>query len=175
MKVSDKLNLIDKIGRALQAKFTFTEIDAFLAEYKIPRPESEVERWDSKWAYSKEALQGVDTETLFKIAGDLNVEAPRGGQSVTSPPRNWKNTKQFRLFISHISKDKHRAMRLKECLETYAISGFVAHMDIHPTLEWQLEIERALDCMDAFIAILTPGFQAAFGRNGRSVLPSAVE
>jgi len=105
MKVSDKLTLIDKIGRALQAKFTFTEIDAFLAEYKIRRPESEVERWDSKRAYSKEALQGVDTETLFKIAGDLNVEAPRGGLSVTSPPRNWKNTKQFRLFISHISKD----------------------------------------------------------------------
>jgi hypothetical protein len=72
-----------------------------------------------------------------------------------------KNTKQFRLFISHISKDKHRAMRLKECLEPYAISGFVAHMDVHPTLEWQLEIDRALNFMDAFIAIHTPGFSSS--------------
>jgi len=65
------------------------------------------------------------------------------------------------LFISHISKYKDRATRLKQCLERYAISGFVAHEDIHPTLEWQLEIERALNCMDAFIAIHTPGFSSS--------------
>jgi hypothetical protein len=33
MRVSDKLALIDKVGRALQAKFGYAEIDAFLAEY----------------------------------------------------------------------------------------------------------------------------------------------
>jgi hypothetical protein len=44
----------------------------------------------------------------------------------------------------------------------YAISGFVAHEDILPTLEWQSEIERALYAMDAFIAIHTPGFSASF-------------
>ena len=49
-------------------------------------------------------------------------------------------------------------MRLKGCLLPYGISGFVAHEDIHPTLEWQSEIERALFCMDGFIAIHTPGF-----------------
>ena len=49
-------------------------------------------------------------------------------------------------------------MRLKTCLSDYAISGFVAHEDIHPTLEWQSEIERALHAMDAFIAIHTLGF-----------------
>jgi hypothetical protein len=47
-------------------------------------------------------------------------------------------------------------------LEPYAISGFVAHEDIHPTLEWQAEIERALYVMDAFIAIHTVGFSASF-------------
>jgi hypothetical protein len=44
----------------------------------------------------------------------------------------------------------------------YAISGFVAHEDIHPTLEWQKEIERALFTMDAFLAIHTPGFKDSF-------------
>jgi TIR domain len=55
----------------------------------------------------------------------------------------------------------HKATRLKDCLEPYGISGFVAHEDIHPTLEWQAEIERALYVMDAFIAIHTQGFSAS--------------
>ncbi len=160
MKVSDKLALIDRVGRALQAKFRFDEIDAFLAEYKIPKPESVP--YSSKWVYSKAALQGVDTETLLRIAEELDVDAPRGGMSALGAPRNWMDTKQFRLFISHISKDKHRATRLKECLKPYAINGFVAHEDIQPTLEWQMEIERALNSMDAFIAIHTPGFSNSF-------------
>jgi hypothetical protein len=56
---------------------------------------------------------------------------------------------------------KDEATRLKGCLAPYAINGFVAHEDIHPTLEWQTEIERALYAMDAFIAIHTPGFSAS--------------
>jgi hypothetical protein len=69
------------------------------------------------------------------------------------------DTTKFRLFISHIAKDKEKATRLKDCLASYAISGFVAHEDIHPTLEWQWEIERALYTMDAFLAFHTPGFK----------------
>jgi hypothetical protein len=52
-------------------------------------------------------------------------------------------------------------MRLKTCLSAYAIDGFVAHEDIHPTLDWQVEIERALRNMDAFIAIHTKGFSGS--------------
>ncbi len=37
-------------------------------------------------------------------------------------------------------------------------SAFVAHEDIRPTLEWQHEIERALFCMDAFLAVHTVGY-----------------
>ncbi len=33
---------------------------------------------------------------------------------------------------------------------------------IHPTLEWQIEVERALYAMDAFIAIHTKGFSQSF-------------
>lgn len=47
---------------------------------------------------------------------------------------------------------------LKEELKLYGISCFVAHEDIHPTKEWQIEIENALDSMDAFVALLTDGF-----------------
>ena len=161
MKVSDKLALIDKVGRALQGRFRYDEIDVFLAEYKI-KPPSEGVGTNSKWVYSKAALQGVDTSMLLKIAEEFGVDVPSSHQMGASPPRNWINTTDFRLFISHISKDKDKATRLKECLAPYAITGFVAHEDILPTFEWQSEIERALYSMDAFIAIHTEGFSASF-------------
>jgi len=152
--------LIDKIGRALQPKYSYSEIDAFLAEFEIPPPQNVGA--NSKWVYSKAALRGAQTDMLLKIAQELDVDVPRSQSAAATPPRNWKNTALFRLFISHISKHKDKATRLKGCLAPYAISGFVAHEDIHPTLEWQREIERALYAMDAFIAIHTPGFSASF-------------
>jgi hypothetical protein len=80
------------------------------------------------------------------------------GAVLLSPPANWRNTRRFRLFISHIANDKDKAMRLKSCLIQYGIDAFVAHEDIEPTLEWQPEIEKALRTMDAFLAIHTLGF-----------------
>jgi hypothetical protein len=161
MRVSDKLTLIDKIGRALQAKFSYGEIDAFLAEFKIDPPNGGV-GVNSKWVYSKAALQGVQTDTLLKIGNELDVDVPHSRKGAAGAPKNWIDTNCFRLFISHIAKEKEKATRLKACLWPYSISGFVAHEDIYPTLEWQNEIERALHTMDAFIAVHTPGFSASF-------------
>jgi hypothetical protein len=80
------------------------------------------------------------------------------GAMASSPPVNWLNPQRFRLFISHIAIDKDKATRLKSCLVPYGIDGFVAHEDIEPTEEWQSEIEKALQTMDAFLAIHTVGF-----------------
>jgi hypothetical protein len=152
--------LIDKIGRASQARFGYAEIDAFLAEFEISPPENV--GMNSKWVYSKAALHGVQTDILLKIAVELDIDVPRSQSTAASPPKNWRDTAHFRLFISHISREKNKATRLKDCFAPYGISGFVAHEDIHPTLEWQSEIERALHAMDAFVAIHTPGFSASF-------------
>jgi hypothetical protein len=161
MRVSDKLALIDKIGRELQSRFTYSEIDAFLAEYEITPPPDGVGT-NSKWVYSKAALNRVETAKILQIAEELELAIPHSHHMGTRPPRNWAGTSDFRLFISHISKDKDKAMRLKDCLAPYGVSGFVAHEDIHPTIEWEREIERALYSMDAFVAIRTAGFSASF-------------
>jgi TIR domain len=86
----------------------------------------------------------------------------------------------FRLFLSHVSAHKVAVATLKRELRAYGVSGFVAHEDIEPTLEWQREIELALRSMDAMAALLTPDFHesnwtdqevgVAFGR-GIFVLP----
>lgn len=64
----------------------------------------------------------------------------------------------FRLFISHLSADKVAALNLKQCLSDYGIDCFVAHEDITPSKEWEIEIEKALFTMDALCAIIVPDF-----------------
>lgn len=77
-------------------------------------------------------------------------------------PRNWSGGEKFRLFMSHLATEKDKASRLRECLAPLHITAFVAHQDIHPTLEWQTELERALQTMDAFLAIHTQGFSNSY-------------
>jgi hypothetical protein len=160
-RISQRLDLIDRIGRTLQSRYTFTDLDLYLAEFKISPPKDAPQ--NSKWVYTKEALRDVPLVTVIEIAEDLGLEQEiRATHGVSTAPRNWQGTNKFRLFISHIAKHKDRATRLRACLALYAISGFVAHEDIHPTVEWEKEIERALYTMDAFLAIHTPGFKDSF-------------
>ena len=65
----------------------------------------------------------------------------------------------FRLFISHLTKDKIAARNLKICIKAYGIDCFVAHEDIRISREWEIEIENALFSMDALCAIVTSDFR----------------
>ncbi len=71
--------------------------------------------------------------------------------------RVWGN-RGYRVFLSHKAEVKKEAAELKSRLELFGAGCFVAHEDIHPTKEWQDEIENALTSMDAFVALLTSEF-----------------
>lgn len=64
----------------------------------------------------------------------------------------------FRVFLSHKTEVKKQTAELKKRLQQFGVSSFVAHEDIHPTQEWQNEIENALDSMDALVALMTENF-----------------
>lgn len=64
----------------------------------------------------------------------------------------------LKLFLSHKAEYKRETAAFKEAMAEYGVSCFVAHEDIEPTKEWQVEIERALLSMDALTALLTPTF-----------------
>lgn len=95
-------------------------------------------------------------------------------RKIAEPSSYWK-VGYYKVFISHVSKYKESASNLKLNLEPYGISAFVAHEDIKPSKEWEVEIEKALFSMNALCAILTPDFCEsswcdqecgyAFGRN----------
>lgn len=156
------MELLEKIGSELQSRYTFADIDTFFAAANIST--ANIDGWggaNSKRVYAKAVLARVSEADLLKVASELDIVPAAATLSSVTPPRNWQNTKAFRLFISHISKDKQIATRLKDALAKYDIAGFVAHEDIHPTLPWQDEIERGLQTMDALIAVHTVGFSAS--------------
>lgn len=161
MRVIDKLNLIDRIGRELQSRMSYYDIKVYLSEFDIDT-KKETSPVNSKWVYVKELLANVPIESVLKIADDLEIEhafpSPRGLDLTDS--KFWI-AGHFRLFLSHISKYKIKTMQLQKALRGFGISAFVAHEDIKPTKEWQDEIEKALFSMDALAAILTPGFKAS--------------
>lgn len=161
LRAKDRMDLLEKIGSELQQRYTYNDIDAFFAALSVSTANVDVGGTNSKRVYAKAVLARVPNDVLLRVAAELDLAPPDAPFAATLPPRNWQDTKDFRLFISHISKDKQIATRLKDALSAYNIAGFVAHEDIHPTLPWQDEIERALQTMDALIAVHTPGFSAS--------------
>jgi hypothetical protein len=161
VRPTQKLALTAAIAEELARRYSYTDIDTYLEEFGLNTPHSHSNE-SHKANYVKSTLRGIDAAVLVKIAEDLEVAIPGTRTTILRPPRIWPDDSKFRLFVSHINEHKDKAMRLRECLTPYKISGFVAHEDIRPTSEWQTEIERALNVMDAFLAIHTKGFSNSY-------------
>jgi hypothetical protein len=71
--------------------------------------------------------------------------------------RIWADN-SYRIFLSHKAEVKKETSQVKDRLTPFGFSCFVAHEDIHPTMQWQDEIENALATMDAFVALMTDNF-----------------
>ncbi len=159
MKILDRLELVDRIGRELQSRMGYSEIDVFLKAHGVntKKPTSGV---NSKWVYSKELLADEPEDRIVRIASELNLPH---NHVVAEPARileaSFWEPFHFRLFLSHLSSFKKRTGQLQSALKRYGISAFVAHVDIEPTREWMDEIEAGLYSMDALLAILMPGFK----------------
>ncbi len=107
-------------------------------------------------------LVTVRNEYLSEVTMEVS-EAPITGPVRPVPTREahsdlWGDTEFLRLFISHKAEVRVLATQIKQACLRIGISCFVAHEDIEPTAEWQTEIERAMQSMDALLALLTPDF-----------------
>ncbi|MXR68646.1 TIR domain-containing protein [Shewanella sp. JBTF-M18] len=156
MKVIDRIELLEKIGLELQSRMTFDEIDMFFAAHGIDCKDIQPSA-NSKRIYAKEVLAQKPEDLIFKIAEELNV--PHGYSTISTKEATFWKAGYFRLFLSHLASFKVQTSHLQSVLSNYAISAFVAHEDIEPSKEWQLEIEAGLHSMDALAAILMNGFK----------------
>ncbi len=156
MRAIDRIKLINQIALKLQEQMTYTEIDSYLATFGI-NCKNYHSSTNSKRVYVQELLSNQKKEIILQIADELEIEYNTNNKSVELATF-WEQG-HFKLFISHLAKYKIQATNLKDGLKVYGISGFVAHVDIEPSKEWQNEIEKALHTMDALTAILMEGFK----------------
>lgn len=110
-----------------------------------------------------------DAETITAVIDHFDIELwyqqqePKKYQKLFSgtvaKPADFWTPGYFRLFISHISKNKARMSALKSHLAIWGISGFVAHEDIEATREWRIEVESGLESMQLLVAVVEAGFK----------------
>ena len=142
-------------------------IDTYLIKLNLPldvyyklKDSNRIEEAESNVrAFYEDMMKGDDSIRLSQVA-----ISPSDNSQIDFGTNNndtmWKPG-YFRLFISHVSKYKESASNLKNSLATYGIDCFVAHEDITPSKEWEVEIENGLFTMDALCAIVVPEFNGS--------------
>lgn len=152
LSASKRISLLKEISNRLKVE-EWSLIDLTLSQFKLPTTET----WQGDtYAYVLEMCKEAPDEMLIELSqhvGYILEEVPKPGIDLPF----WRK-RMFRLFITHLSSEKVFAAELQECLLNYGISGFVAHNDIEPTLEWQNQIETALATADSLVALLHPAF-----------------
>lgn len=159
MRQLDALDLISRIGRELQPRFTYSDIDEYFARHGVATPR-EYTGPNSKWSYVKSVLADAPLDLVVRLANELEI--PHSFATIPTgailESRFWR-PQHFRLFITHLARFRRKAKLLRDDLLRYGVSSFVAHIDVEPSREWQHEIEAALHSMHALAAILMPGYQ----------------
>lgn len=160
MRITEKIELIKKLAETLKNKNTYDKDDlkVFFDYYNL-----KIE-WIG-WGNDEENYEIDIKNTLAKASEntliEISEELETGSEYIIKElPKNWETSQNYlKVFISHLSVHKDKAKQLKEALSPYYIDCFVAHEDIFPSLEWQMEITKALQTMDVFISIHCQNFK----------------
>lgn len=152
MNPSERIKHIKAIASALSNE-EWSLLDLTLKQFGLP--------WSDQWGggtkegYVVEMISEAADAPLLELAKHLGVASQL---ETIAEPTFWSSS-SARVFLSHLASMKVFTMQLREELSKFGISAFVAHVDIEPTKEWQVEIESALASMDGLIALLAPGFK----------------
>lgn len=151
---SQRVALIKVISERLGNE-AWSLIDVTLNQFGIETPES----WSgSADEYVLRQIRKAPDQTLIDLAQHVGYKFEQPSPGVDPP--FWR-LGMFRLFVTHLATHRAFAGELQEELLRYGISSFVAHNDIEPTLEWQVQIETALATCDALVALLHDNFHAS--------------
>lgn len=158
MRITEKIKLINKLSDVMKERYDNQDLEIFFEYYKL-----DIEWYG--WGNNKEDYDIDIKQTLAKAQDELLInissELETGNEYIIKEyPKIWENSNNsFKIFISHLTSNKEIAEALKQALKPYYVECFVAHEDITPALEWQDEILKALNTMDAFISLHCDNFK----------------
>jgi TIR domain len=152
---SARVKVISDIATHLDEE-DWTTIDLTLKQFGFPISD----QWSGdKKSYVVGMIEDATDTDLVELGEHLGMQLGGGGQlSAAEPETPYWHDGQLRVFISHLTGHREIAAELQSAMKLFGISGFVAHNDINPTVEWQIEIETALATCDLLIALIHPEF-----------------
>ncbi|GGB81093.1 toll/interleukin-1 receptor domain-containing protein [Glycocaulis alkaliphilus] len=153
---SNRIKMIKNIASRMEDE-DWTSIDLTLGQFSLPT----IDQWSGNTnSYIVTMIQDAADETLCELAEHFGMEVPQKNdvEKQVEEPTCWEEGK-LRLFISHLTEHRGMAAQLQEDLKRLGISAFVAHNDITPTHEWEMEIQAALSSCHLLLAIIHPGFK----------------
>ncbi|KUO52701.1 MAG: hypothetical protein APF82_02015 [Sphingomonadales bacterium BRH_c42] len=154
---SQRVKLIKIIAEHLEGE-EWTSLDLTLKQFGFPVSD----QWSGdKNSYVIHMIEDGNDDELVELAQHYGIN--QAGADVASPEPEtpyWADG-HLRVFISHLTGERELAAHIQTSLSRYGMSSFVAHNDIHPTLEWQTEIETALATCDLLVALIHPDFGAS--------------
>lgn len=159
MKPLLKISSIKAISNNLKERgFSWDEVYSYLHEYDPSVRYFQLDKWDSLDEYISYNCGQMPEESIALMYEELfGQDIMESVINDSSSSSIWR-AGYYRLFVSHLTKDKEAVSNLKTLLASYGIDCFVAHEDIEPTKEWLKEIKRALNSADVLCAVFSPGF-----------------
>jgi hypothetical protein len=151
---SERVQLIQAIAKALGA-LSYDKIALTFRQFSLEYEDTN--RSVTEW-WLIETVESASDDVLVALAEHCGVSGLPSAKRTDGGP--WE-TDGFRLFLSHLSVDKTFIAALRDHLRPRRVTGFVAHVDIEPTKEWEVEITRALNTADALCALLTKDFHSS--------------
>lgn len=140
-----------------ESRWSFEDIDMLLHEFNLG-PHSVNDDGPSIPDLLADLTDDSIVE-LYSIA--LGVEPEEVATVVeTSDDSNWKPG-YVRLFLSHSAIHKEFVGKVADELAVAGIHGFVAHDTMEVSKPWQDQIEKALQSMQAFVALVHPEFNSS--------------
>ena len=137
--------------------FSWEDVYSYLHEYDNTVSYYLGDNWDSIDEYISSQCGRLSDESIAQMYEEL-IGTEILDVSIESNVSSLWRSGYYRLFISHLTKDKTPVSNLKKCLAHYGIDCFVAHEDIEPSKEWIKEIKKALRSSDALCAVFSKGF-----------------
>jgi len=150
---SQRIQVILDVANRLGSE-QWSNIDLILSQFGLPT--------DDEWRgnnsdYVIKMIQAASDEQLFELSQHFGLSLDVVISTPSSAFEYWTDGK-LKVFISHLTDHKVQAAHLKNEMGEYALSAFVAHEDITPTLAWQEAIETALKTCDILVALMQPNF-----------------
>lgn len=154
----ERTTLVLQISAAM-ASYDWADADYLLDEHAVPPLPPNKFASHTK-GLVRERLRLSEDGVIQEVGQTVGVVAVPAN-AIPQPDHGLESGGPPLLFVSHTSAHKSEVSAIKTALAPWGVVAFVAHEEIEPTREWQIEIERALQSCDALLAYVTDDFPAS--------------